>query len=246
MSMFRRFALILIVVVLAFNAMAQDTLPKITVTQLGRKALVSWKNHYSNITSINIQRSDDSLRNFRSIGSVLNVSATTNGFVDPKEFLPNLQYYRLFITFEGGTYFFTASHRPGPDTMRVSLTEIASAPKAETQPVVVQKWFIPSPHVYTGKDNNIIISLPDTKTKNYTVKFFEDDNTFLFEIKKVAEDYLILDKVNFLHSGLFRFEVYENKKLIEKHKVYIPKDGQATPLLDADGYEVRNGKSNRR
>src|SRR6478672_6379161 len=94
----------------------QDTLPRITVVQINNKVLISWTNPYISLTTINIQRSYDSLKNFTTIGSVLNVKARANGFVDTKEFVPP-QYYRLFISFEGGTYIFTQSHRPGIDTL---------------------------------------------------------------------------------------------------------------------------------
>ncbi|MEO7120723.1 MAG: hypothetical protein ABIY62_06475 [Ginsengibacter sp.] len=215
-------------------SVAQDTLPKISVTHLGNKVLVSWTNPFTSLTTINIQRSYDSLRNFTTIGSVLNVSAKTNGFVDSKEFMPS-QFYRLFISFEGGTYIFTKSHRPGIDT---SQTEINISDLQQSQSTV-QTWFAPSKLVYTGKENNIIISLPDADRKKYSIKFFEEDGTLLFEIKKVTETYLTLDKVNFVHSGLFHFEVYANGLLIEKHKLYIPKDGQTRPALDMNGRELK-------
>jgi hypothetical protein len=210
---------------------AQDTLPKITVTQLGKKVLVSWTNPYTYVTSINIQRSGDSIKNFTTIGSVLDVKAATNGFVDTKEFIPADQYYRLFISFEGGNYIFTQSRRPTPDTLNISA-EITDY----QQPV--KTWFVPSPHVYTGRDNNVIISLPDAAKKKYSIKFFEDDGTFVFELKKIPASYLIVDKVNFMHSGLFNFELFENRIIIERHKVYIPKDGKPIPSLDVNGYEI--------
>ena len=225
------FKLLLIACFIHIQASAQDTLPQISVIQLGKKALVSWKNPYNNITVINIQRSGDSTKNFTTIGSVLNVSALENGFVDTKEFLPSDQYYRLFISFEGGSYIFTKAHQPRPDTsVKVQTVE---APQSE-----VKTWFVPSKHVFTGKGNNVIISLPDAAKHKYSVKFFEDDGTFLFEVKKIMENYLILDKVNFVHSGLFAFEILDDKTLIERHKIYIPKDGKAAPALDANGYEV--------
>ena len=100
---------------------AQDTLPNISVTQISNKVLISWTNPYTSLTTINIQRSYDSLKNFTTIGSVLNVKAKSNGFVDSKEFKPP-QYYRVFISFEGGTYIFTKSHRPGIDTLKGRCT----------------------------------------------------------------------------------------------------------------------------
>ena len=69
------------------------------------------------MTHINVQRSPDSLKNFTTIGSLLDVSPGINGFTDTKEFIPSDQYYRLFISFHGGSYIFTQSHRPGKDTL---------------------------------------------------------------------------------------------------------------------------------
>ncbi len=209
---------------------AQDTLPKITVTQLGGKVLISWTNPYTSVTTINLQRSSDSLNNFKTIGTVLNVKAATNGLADTKAFIP-AQYYRLFISFEGGSYIFTESHKPGPDTLK-------SLPVIQEIQQPVKTWFTPSKHVYTGRDNNVIISLPDADKNKYSIKFFEQDGTFLFELKKISEPYLTLDKVNFMHSGLFNFEIYENRVIIEKHKVYIPRDGKPIPALDQEGNEI--------
>jgi hypothetical protein len=217
------------------KSFAQDTLPNVSVTQISNKVLISWTNPFTSLTTINIQRSYDSLKNFTTIGSVLNVKAKSNGFVDAKEFIP-AQYYRLFISFEGGTYIFTKSHRPGLDTAKAAV-EIP-----EVQPVVtppVKTWFVPSKMVYTGKDNNVIIALPDANTKKYSIKFFEDDGSPLFELKKISEPWLTLDKVNFLHAGLFDFEIYADDVLIEKHKFYIPKDGKPIPPLDEFGHEVK-------
>ncbi len=214
---------------------AQDTLPKITVTKLGRKVLVSWVNPYSNTVNINIQRSADSLKGFSTIGSVINVDASTNGFVDTKEFLPSDQYYRLFISFNGGSYIFTKSLRPSEDTTNLDIPiemPVVEQPKGKS-------WFVPSRHVYTGKDNNVIIAIHDAEKRKYSIRFFDADGTFLFEINKISKPYLTLDKVNFVHSGLFNFELLENKTIIEKHKFYIPKDGKPVPTLDVNGYEMK-------
>ena len=214
---------------------AQDTLPQINVTKLGRKVLVSWVNPYPNTVNINIQRSADSLKGFSTIGSVINVDARTNGFVDTKEFLPSNQYYRLFISFNGGSYIFTKSSRPTEDTSGLVIT--IETPKVEEP--VGKSWFVPSKHIYTGKDNNVIISLNDAEKKKYSIRFFESDGTFLFALNKISKPFLILDKVNFVHFGLFNFELLENKIIIEKHKFYIPKDGKPMPALDVNGNEMK-------
>ncbi len=225
------FFILFYLLLLQKNSFSQDTLPKISVTQISNKVLISWTNPYTSVTNIGIQRSYDSIKYFTTIGSVLNVKASSNGFVDTKEFMP-AQYYRLFISFEGGTYIFTVSHKPGLDTLK-------AMPNITENFKPVQTWFIPSKKVYTGRDNNIVMSLPDVDKKKYSVKFYEDDGTFLFEIKKITESYLTVDKVNFLHSGLFKFELYTDGELVEKHKIYIPKDGKPIPPLDVQGYELK-------
>jgi len=213
-----------LIVFVCQHSLAQDTLPRISVTGIGTNVLVSWTNPFITLTTINIQRSFDSIKNFTTIGSVLDVTNKRNGYIDTRPLTPNM-YYRIFLSFEGGTYLFTKSSRAIKDTTK------AIADIRDFQQSVNNSWFVPSRTIYTGKDNNVIISLPDAGKKKYTVKFFEENGTFLFELRKITETYLTLEKVNFLRSGIFNFELYENGILIEKHKVYVPKDGKQVPNI---------------
>ncbi|HEY2349993.1 MAG TPA: hypothetical protein VGH64_13305 [Puia sp.] len=81
-----------------------------------------------------------------------------------------------------------------------------------------------SPFVFTTKDGNISIALRDCKTKKYNVTFFEQDNTEVMNVKDINDTLLIIDKTNFGHAGWFRFELYEDGKLIEKNKLLIPRE----------------------
>lgn len=92
------------------------------------------------------------------------------------------------------------------------------------RPFVPKEFYRPSKFVYTEKDGNIRISLTDAATRKYSLKFFEEDNTEIFEIPHIREPILILDKTNFFHSGWFNFEIYDEGKLKEKHKLFVPKD----------------------
>src|SRR5436853_177519 len=48
--------------------------------------------------------------------------------------------------------------------------------------------FVPSIYVYTCRDGYVCIRLPDhEKPKKYSIKFFDNDQTFLFELKEVKE-----------------------------------------------------------
>jgi hypothetical protein len=92
------------------------------------------------------------------------------------------------------------------------------------KPFVPKEVFKASKFVYSDNSGNAVIMLPEAKNGNYAVKFYEDDKTFLFEVKHIKEPYLVVDKTNFLHAGWFRFELYEDGKVKETHKFFIPKD----------------------
>lgn len=237
----------------AVTAAAQDTLPHITVKNYSGQIVVSWVNNYrAPVTAINIQRSYDSLKNFTTIGSVLNPQNFENGYADAAPPY-NKMYYRVFVSFEGGTYLFSKVMRPVKEKLPEPLLEdpsrpflvkdnwtaqpvyepgkhnnIKIQPKPQLPPINNNNDIItyPSRRIYTAKDNNIIIALPQAETKKYTVKFFDENDVPLFDLNKITETYLIIERVNFLHAGWFHFEVYENGKLIEKNKFQIAKEGK--------------------
>ncbi len=91
-------------------------------------------------------------------------------------------------------------------------------------PYLGHEAFKVSSYIYVSKDGFINVSVPAIGDKKYNIKFFEEDGTPLFEIHYVKESPLILDKANFVHSGWFGFELYEDNKLKEKNKFYVPKD----------------------
>jgi hypothetical protein len=92
------------------------------------------------------------------------------------------------------------------------------------KPFVPKEVYKPSKLVFTDRDGNVKILLPLALEKKYTLKFFEESGTPVMEIKQIKDSLLVLDKANFSHAGWFRFELYEDGQLKEKHKLYIPKD----------------------
>lgn len=215
----------LIILGISSKTFAQDTLPRITVKSFGNKVIVSWRATYgARITAINIQRSADSIKNFTSIGSVLEPNNRENGFVDSKAPAPNM-FYRVFVAFAGGSYTFSRSYRPVIDTGSTAST-VPEIPPVHQYVPEEPSGFVASKYIYTGKDNNVIIELPDAAASKYSIKFFDDNDKPVFEINKVTEPYLIIEKVNFLRSGWFYFKLYENGIIKERHEFYIPKEGR--------------------
>lgn len=83
--------------------------------------------------------------------------------------------------------------------------------------------FTPSLYVYTYRDGYVRVALP-TEEKNYSIRFFDENNKMLFELKNIKEKRFKIDKASFYHAGWFRFELYENGILLEKNKFYLEKD----------------------
>jgi hypothetical protein len=92
------------------------------------------------------------------------------------------------------------------------------------KPFVPKEIFKPSKFVYTEKDGNIRVNVPGVPLHHYSIKFFDEKSDFLFDITEVKEPVVLIDKVNFLRSGWYKFELYEDGKLKEKHKFFVPKD----------------------
>ena len=228
------FFFLLSILIAGKTLQAQDTLPKFSVKNVGNnRVIIGWVNSYPNIRQISIQRSLDSLTGYKTILTVPDPTTQQNGYVDAKAINDHM-FYRLYIMLEKGIFLFSDAKRPVLDTIRKAgfPLRIDKLPGVDSVsgPIInnnkpKSNVFMPSLYVYTNRDGYVRISLPDDeKPKKYSIKFFEEDNTFLFELKEVKEKDFKIDKTNFYHAGWFRFELYEDGKLLEKHKFYLEKD----------------------
>lgn len=247
----KRYLLFCFFVIAAMQSRAQSILPDITVKNIGGKIIVSWRNEYTlPISTLNIQRSYDSLKNYSTIGSVLSPQSLENGYSDANPPY-NKMYYRVFIVFEGGSYIISKPVRPVKD-LPVTVVQTASGKDSIITPVERYPWQVnplldsnivlppsttpgipakplityPSRRIFTARDNSVVIHLPDAPTKKYIAKFFDENDRQIFELNKLPEEYLIIEKVNFVRSGWYHFEIYESGELVEKNKFFVPKDSK--------------------
>ena len=113
----------------------QNVLPNITVKNLNGKIVVSWLNEYKKpIQNILIQRSFDSLKNYATIGTVLNPQNTENGYPDVNPPYKKM-YYRISIFFEGGDYVIGPASRPIKELQVLENLDITSVPEPEKLPI---------------------------------------------------------------------------------------------------------------
>lgn len=225
---------------------AQDTLPKFSAKNVGNNRIViGWTNNFENISQISIQRSADSLKNYKTILTVADPTTPQNGFVDTKA--PNdKMFYRLYILLSGGTYLFSDAKRAVIDTSGKTIEDVVAAgnpevttifpvdtlnmaatpslPNAPAKPTGPPPY-VPSKYVYTAaRDGNIQINLPGDDAGKYVIRFYNADEELLFELKNLKEKNFKIEKSVFYKSGWYNFELIEDGDTIEKHKFFLRKE----------------------
>jgi hypothetical protein len=251
MNHFRSLAVLFAALFLSCTAFSQspitDTLPDFTVRNVGKnRIIIGWVNPFESVSQISIQQASDSAGAYKTILTVADPNAVQNGVAYTKA--PNdRMFYRLFVVLARGSYIFTGSKRPVKDSLQTaadvplkqpgdtSAKKAAMAKDYETlvpakdsdvkkpEPVVPRPEYIPSVFVFTNREGLVTIRLPDAERKRYHIKFFEDNGSFLFELKSLRSNPVTLDKSNFYHAGWFFFELYADEKLVEKNKFFIGK-----------------------
>lgn len=250
--------LILFLLLPGFSVFGQDTLPSFSVSNKGsNRIVVEWYNNYKQVKQISIQRSSDSLGNFKTIFTVPDPMNRQNGYLDTKAPEGPL-YYRIYVHIDGSNFQVTKARKPSIDTVDiVLLTEIIAKDEAdstltEEEEMILEKYkntrlflnkeknarekngelqkgnkpdvLLPMFRVTANQTGTVKIVLNDFKDKDYSVRFYKEDGTFLFELKDLKKPVYMLDKSTFIVSGWYKFEIMESGKLVEKNQFYIPKE----------------------
>ncbi|MET3880632.1 hypothetical protein [Chitinophaga sp. OAE865] len=219
----------------AGNAQAQEfvppVLPNFTASIKTGRIQLDWISGFTQVKEIGVQRSLDSVLNFNTIGYASYPTQTRNAYLDNKP-LPGTNYYRLFILFTNGRFMYSKTVLALSDStiradQKLQYADIMDASRGlrgkeqENREPERVSWH-PSNYIYTTADGNVNIKLPDAPQKKYSVKFYEANGTFLFDIDQVKAPFLILEKAIFMHAGWFNFEIFEEGKLKEKWSLFIP------------------------
>lgn len=79
----------------------------------------------------------------------------------------------------------------------------------------------PNPLLFTDKDNNLMLILPDIHRRKFHLHVYKEDGKPIFQMKNIKDSQLLIDKSNFIYSGWFKYEIYEGDQLMEKGKFLI-------------------------
>ncbi len=201
---------------------AQKYLPDFSVEEITKgNNKVSWKNPFKTCTQLAVQRSTDSINNFRTILSAQSPELTENGFIDKKAPINSKVYYRIFYTLKEGDYYFSkvmSVSEFSKQAMQTSKNKKNRLPKKSTKEDKSSKY------LSIGDNGNIYINLPKAKQLKYKLIIYDTDKSTLFTIEKITEVEIIIEKNNFLHTGWFKFELFEEGKIIEMNRFQIEKN----------------------
>lgn len=202
--------------------MAQDPLPDFSVHNVSGRVVVAWYHNYPLVKQVSIQRSHDSLNFFKTIATMPDPGIPENGFAD-RQPLTDSMFYRIYVLLDQGKYIITKPKRPVFDSSgTVEIPPATGTVNTNTQGFL-PPGFSPSQYVFTSSDRYIRVELPNDHHK-YSIKFYSDTFQPLFELTDIQERKFKLDKTYFYKAGYINFELFSDGKLMEKHKLYIPKE----------------------
>lgn len=215
-----KFGLTVVFASILLHAAAQNPLPDLSVDSLGKgRTRISWINPYGEgLIQLSVQSSYDSIKDFRTFFSSPSPQLPQNGYVDARPHTGKI-YYRVFYAFAGGSYAFSTSKPVGYGPVKQTDEPDATITTTTSNPNNAASRFITvNAHGFAE------IKLPDAAEKKYRIIFFDDQNNKLFTLNKVPDIDLVLDKTNFMRAGYYFFEIYNGDKLVERNKIYLPKE----------------------
>jgi hypothetical protein len=195
---------------LCFKVQAQEYLPNFKIKDLGQKGIViAWLNPFKNCQQLSVQRSTDSIK-FKTILHTQIPNLSNNFFIDkaPQE---RPLYYRIYYVLENGKFYFSTVQ-----SSRFNLNQGITTNNAT-------EWK-PSKFVYCIGNGTPTIQLPDALKHLYRLIFKDEKGAIIFELNAIKETETYLDKANFIHTGWFLFDLYEDGNLKEQGRLLIQKD----------------------
>lgn len=158
---------------------SQDSLPNFTLINKGNgRIIVSWKNPYTNITQISIQRSYDSLKRFSTIFSSPSPQLPQNGFTD--KIIPSVKtFYKIFYVLSTGQYFFSKSQSP---PKQISIDSTTSNVKRDNSTELIKNILTPTKILFIKKDENIVGTIKYKDYAKYKDSVIKNTKSELFFI----------------------------------------------------------------
>jgi len=181
---------------LVVSTRAQDSLPNFSVEVRNGAIVIGWINPYNDIAQLLIQQSKDSISGFRSIVTMPDPAAVTNGFAYK---VPNSEnyYYRIFYLRSGSRYTFSAPKKPKPETIKPVEKNILPSIQPTTNIDPIPEKVISSPKQVDSiiKSNPSIVTDLKKALQSDSIVLEKIDSVFIVNPEKAMKIIRFVDQV---------------------------------------------------
>lgn len=216
------------------DVVAQNELPALSIETVSGQNRISWICTYEGIKSMIVQRSEDSVVNFKTIGFIEKPAKGVNAFTDERPLLGK-NFYRVLVLFQSELEWYSNTYKVELDSaliaqsrLQVLRTGSTNAKSGSTDAAgntsanFTDFYYEPSTQVYTNPyTGHINISLADALEKRYSISFFDPEKEEVLKITRLKQPTVILDKYNFNARGTYSFKLMDAGIVVEKGFVTI-------------------------
>ncbi|MBE2289302.1 MAG: hypothetical protein IAE95_07085 [Chitinophagaceae bacterium] len=207
----------------------QPLLPGMSCKCDGGKVDVAWQCQFDGVKQIAINRSFDSLGRFDKVGRLDEPVKGVQHYFDTDRRTGN-RYYKLVIEFNSGLVWQSNVCKMVVDTECVSTTKVSNeimvkdtaGPVANNQlsllslkrivlprPIdnITEPLFVTPIHVGVQKNTGHVFVKLSTgiSREKHSIDFYNKDGFKVVSIAEIAADYVLIEKRNFQHKGVYKF-----------------------------------------
>ena len=221
-------------IVLTSNAQQRTQLPNVAIAQNKNTVELKWYCQYEGVHAISIERSLDSGENYQRIGEPNTINKGEQLFSDTHPVCGS-NWYRVQLEFNSGLLWNSQVAKIYMDSNQYYFNRNNKNKLLEQDSLLAQKnkksllvandtnidnidaySYFKSLYINTLPTNgNILVTINDGDIHNYIIKFLDQNEQFLFQVDGIKEKSYSIDKRNFPHKGVYKFQLYKNKEVLE-------------------------------
>ncbi len=217
--------LILFSSIYSLSSFAQQRaqLPNVAIAQNKNTVELKWFCQYEGVHAISVERSLDSGENYQRIGEPNTIIKGEQIFTDTHPVCGS-NWYRVQLEFNSGLLWNSHIAKIYMDSSQYYFNKVEKvktfsnlAVMSDTNIDNIDAYsYFKSLYINTLPSNgHIQVTLNDGDIHNYMIKFLDPYEHFLFQVDGIREKSYSIDKRNFPHKGVYKFQLYKNKEVLE-------------------------------
>jgi hypothetical protein len=217
--------LILFSSIYSLSSFAQQRaqLPNVAIAQNKNTVELKWFCQYEGVHAISVERSLDSGENYQRIGEPNTIIKGEQIFTDTHPVCGS-NWYRVQLEFNSGLLWNSHIAKIYMDSSQYYFNKVEKvktfsnlAVMSDTNIDNIDAYsYFKSLYINTLPSNgHIQVTLNDGDIHNYMIKFLDQYEHFLFQVDGIREKSYSIDKRNFPHKGVYKFQLYKNKEVLE-------------------------------